>query len=298
MQNQVYPVNYGLGSYYRQITDKEPIQIDIVRFLNAIKRQQFHSQTQAIRLEKDKKKRNKLKFKLPAICPAACFSKSHDINNLTSTSGFVSIDIDDCPDLRNLRQKLYNDDYLYSMFISPSGNGLKILFKANYTHSTFSHTFLALEKYFLEKYNVKIDQKCKNINRLMFISSDANLIIRTNSKIFKEKLTPRVEQNKPKFYPGIENSQNLTESIIKKIEAFKIDITQDYADWLKIAFALIAEFGITGLDYFHRISRFYHNYDAFECEKQYRQCYRSGSRNITIKSLYSIAKDYGISFKN
>jgi hypothetical protein len=292
------PFNYGEVAYYRQITSNKADSMSLIRFLNAIKRQQFHRQIMEIRKETNKRKRNKLKNRLPAICPAASFSGSHNIHNITSISGFISIDIDNCSNLNAIRDKLYDDNYLFSMFVSPSGNGLKVIFKADYDIPTFLNTFLAIEKYFNEKYCTQIDIKCKNINRLMFVSSDANLLIRKNSCIFKHKHVKENLNYMPKTPILAQNNQNLTETIISKIEALRIDITAEYSDWLKIAFALVAEFGIDGLHYFHRISRFYPNYDAAECETQYNKCFKSGSRCITIKSLYSIAKDYGITFNS
>jgi hypothetical protein len=46
--------------------------------------------------------------------------------------------------------------------------------------------FQALEKYFLEKYNVKIDGSCKNISRRFFVSYDKDLYLNKDSEIFAE----------------------------------------------------------------------------------------------------------------
>lgn len=282
-------------SFFRHLADPLPIQMNVSRFLNAIKRGQFQKNIREIRQEKNKKKRNKLKGRLPAICVSATFKNVRSLKNVNTISGLISIDIDNCLKPKHLSRIIAQDKYTFSVFISPSGNGLKVIIKADYTRETYTATFLAIEKYYLNKYKIQIDKSCKDITRLMFISSDPNLFYNKHSTLFTEKFFPKP---KPKpFFPKITNSINLTEKLIARIEETRIDITGNYHDWLRIAFALISEFGINGLAYFHRISQFYADYDRAETQSQFFKCYKTGTRSITIKTLYSIAKDYGITFK-
>ena len=83
-------------------------------------------------------------------------------------------------------------------------------------------------------------------------------------------------------------------SVVEAIEASAIDITALYADWLAIAFALVSEFGEAGRPLFHRISRFNADYSTSEADKQYSACLRDGSRQITIATLFHLAKSHGI----
>ena len=83
-------------------------------------------------------------------------------------------------------------------------------------------------------------------------------------------------------------------ALVEAVEASAIDITADYSDWLAIAFALVSELGEGGRELFHRLSRFYPRYDAAEADRQYSACVRDGSREISIASLFSIAKAHGI----
>ena len=84
------------------------------------------------------------------------------------------------------------------------------------------------------------------------------------------------------------------EALVCAVEASGIDITAAYSDWLAIAFALVSELGESGRELFHRLSRFYPHYDAAEADRQYSACVRDGSREITIATLYGIAKAQGI----
>ena len=89
------------------------------------------------------------------------------------------------------------------------------------------------------------------------------------------------------------------EALTILIESQGVDITANYSDWLRIAFALIDEFGMDGEPYFHRISAFYPNYSQDEASLQYSQCLKSaapsGKSRVTIATLFYIAAQHGIS---
>ena len=54
-----------------------------------------------------------------------------------------------------------------------------------------------------------------------------------------------------------DSTKDAVEALTILIESQGIDITANYSDWLRIAFALVDEFGLDGESYFHRISAFY-----------------------------------------
>ena len=84
-------------------------------------------------------------------------------------------------------------------------------------------------------------------------------------------------------------------ALVEAVEASAIDITPTYSDWLTIAFALVAELGEDGRSIFHRLSRFNPHYDYDDADRQYSHCLNDGSREITIASLFHIAKMHGVS---
>lgn len=93
---------------------------------------------------------------------------------------------------------------------------------------------------------------------------------------------------------GITPSDDV-ETVTQRIEAAGIDITADYGDWVNLGFALTEEYGENGRDYFHRLSRFYPDYDEAECDRQYDKCLRSHGTGVTIRTFFQLAKDHGIS---
>ena len=98
----------------------------------------------------------------------------------------------------------------------------------------------------------------------------------------------------PSSAVGVSVQQAAILAVVEAVEVSGIDITASYSDWLAIAFALVSELGEDGRELFHRLSRFYPGYDPAEADRQYSVCLRDGSREISIASLFSIAKAHGI----
>ena len=98
-------------------------------------------------------------------------------------------------------------------------------------------------------------------------------------------------------YKSASQLQYEVDVVLSRIEGFRIDLTTDYRDWLKLGFAFSDEFGQAGRDYFHRVSRFYCGYDPAECDRQFDRCLRSKISGISIKSFFAAAKDAGVDIR-
>ena len=84
-----------------------------------------------VRAELDKNKKSKIKLQLPAITFAGTFT-TRAKDNLKKGSGLVILDFDKLKSfdlVLELKYKLKNDKYIFSTWISPSGDGLKALIK-------------------------------------------------------------------------------------------------------------------------------------------------------------------------
>ena len=92
------------------------------------------------------------------------------------------------------------------------------------------------------------------------------------------------------------NSQSQDiEDIVSRIESSAIDIAPNYSDWRDLGFALADALGENGRGYYHRLSRFYPNYSTSETDKQFSSCLKAHGHGITIKTLFHLAKQAGIS---
>jgi hypothetical protein len=85
------------------------------------------------------------------------------------------------------------------------------------------------------------------------------------------------------------------EEITRRIESSSVDIAPNYADWRDLGFALADALGEGGRTYYHRLSRFYPSYSQSETDKQFDNCLKAHGHGITIKTLFHLAKQAGIS---
>ncbi|WP_291110542.1 VapE domain-containing protein [Flavobacterium sp. UBA6195] len=128
----------------------------------------------------------KAKKSLPAFTPSGKFVGGRKMEFLEAYSNFIILDIDKLSqtDLQNAKQKANQSEYTYASFISPSGNGLKILVKVNTTKEDHKETFLAIQKHYETLLNHEIDKSGKDITRLCFYSFDDNLYQNESAKVF------------------------------------------------------------------------------------------------------------------
>jgi hypothetical protein len=136
-----------------------------------------------IRKEKDKPIRNELKKKLPAVCFSGIFTKRAD-SSITSHSGLICLDFDGYPKKKEMldeKEMLSKSKYVYSVFISPSGNGLKVLVKIPQDVDNHINYFNSLEKQFESPY---FDKTCKNVSRVCYESYDPMIYVNTESLLW------------------------------------------------------------------------------------------------------------------
>ena len=136
-----------------------------------------------IRNTKDKEQRNKLKQNLPSICFSGTFTQRND-NSLNQHSGLICLDFDGYPANRDMlqeKERLTKNKYVYSVFISPSGKGLKALVKIPTEPEQHVNYFKSLEVYFKSP---QFDTTSKNISRVCYESYDPLIFINETSSIW------------------------------------------------------------------------------------------------------------------
>ena len=157
-----------------------PFFRDVVSVLQRIKDGASKDLIKSIRAEQDKSKRNEYKKELPSICFSGQFNKRADVA-LQEHSGLICLDFDGYAKQSTLlkdKAKFSKDKYVYSAFISPSGNGLKLLVKIPRIADNHVGYFIALEKYFNSEY---FDKTSKNISRVCYESYDPLIAINENA---------------------------------------------------------------------------------------------------------------------
>jgi len=136
-----------------------------------------------VRAEKRKAERNELKKQLPAICFSGTFTKRLD-SAIQEHSGIICLDFDGYEkkkDLLSDKKKLSDSKYSYAVFVSPSGNGLKVLVKVPADIDNHKNFFNSLENYYQ---NPHFDKTSKNISRVCYESHDPLIHINENSSLW------------------------------------------------------------------------------------------------------------------
>ena len=261
---------------------EENLEIGVI--LEQIRSGKYKARVQALRelLRQGKSEEyDAAKRSLPAFTPSGLFDGGRKLEFLKEYSGLIILDLDDLQQeqLIAARQKIQECTYTYACFISPSGQGLKVLVKVFSRPVLHKRAFNQVKSFYEELLNLEVDPSGKDITRLCFVSWDEVLYLNPSAAVFKTYI-------------------NMVEDDIDKltatIELRQLDLTNNYEDWVRIAFALIDAIGEEGRSYFHRISQYYTGYDATLCDAQYDKCLHSGNTGVTIGTLYYLARDNGI----
>ena len=182
-------IDLPIFSYYtKPIMNVKPrSNINLLQLYEVIRNPKYFEKA-TLELRKIPDKTAKAKFKQTQFD----FALLHGIfepNKRTSKdcikpSGYLCIDIDHYKgNLSELKKTLIGDYNLdiQLMFISPSGDGLKVVIQYDTNKNTLIEIFEFMELYFKQAYQITIDDKCKNIDRACFICYDSEVFI--NPKI-------------------------------------------------------------------------------------------------------------------
>ena len=169
---------------FKDIKDTaQPFYRDVEKIIERIREGSSQEIVRAIRLEENKEIRNQLKMSLPAICFSGKFTKRNDAS-LIKHSGIMCLDFDNFPSEKEMleeKEGLTKDRYTYSVFVSPSGNGLKALVKIPAEVENHKKFFNSLEKHYNSEY---FDKTCKNVSRVCYESYDPLIYTNEQSSIF------------------------------------------------------------------------------------------------------------------
>jgi len=171
-----------------------PFHRDVMFILDRIKEGKNSELVKKIRTEKNKSARNELKKKLPSICFSGVFNKRMD-SALVEHSGLICLDFDGYEKKKELaedRLKFEKNKFVFSVFVSPSGKGLKVLVKIPQDPENHKKYFNALKKHFGSSY---FDSTSKNISRVCYESFDKQLYVNKKSELW-ERLEEEEYQEK------------------------------------------------------------------------------------------------------
>ncbi len=175
-------MNTTISIFKNAKTASNPYNRSIGYFLDRIKN---GSPATNLVLEYRKTMDSEVKKKLPGACISGKFSHRAK-DKLIEYSQFACLDFDkfgSLTDAEAIKANISNDPCCFSAFISPSGLGVKAIFRTAPDSSKYESYYRAMCKKYSD---VHLDSKTKDISRLCFESYDPDIYINENAKEWSE----------------------------------------------------------------------------------------------------------------
>jgi hypothetical protein len=130
------------------------------------------------------------KRKLPGFTTSGTFS-TRKAEQLLAHSGLLCLDIDAkdtnaAVDLVAARRAIESDSYTYAAAASTGGVGFFVLVPI--PPDDHKGSFRALAQYYQDAYGIAVDQACKDVSRLRYVSYDPGLYLNEQAATFEESL--------------------------------------------------------------------------------------------------------------
>jgi hypothetical protein len=216
------------------------------------------------------------------------FNKRDD-NSISKHSGYIGIDIDELVNPEEIKEKLRYDKYVVAIFTSVSGRGLCVVFHIN--GGKHREAFQGLSQYLYESYGIVVDPTSINVSRARFVSYDPHIFISANY----DKFLIYPKEKPPKKIEKVVFDKDDFGNILKEIVSRRLNLCENYHDWLRIGFAISHRFGEVGREYFHIVSQYSSKYQSNATDRQYSACIKHHGRNeATIATFYYYCKNAGV----
>lgn len=152
-----------------------------------------------------KQEKSNKKASLPSICFSGTFHYRNK-KDLVKYSGIICIDFDHIPYVKEAKQYITQDPYVLAAFISPSGDGLKLLFEVP-TDDPALHVrrVQTITSYINEQWSdyATYLNELTDINRVCYMSYDPEIFIAKQHKIFTNLNKVQSYGRASQYYSGI-----------------------------------------------------------------------------------------------
>lgn len=316
-------------SYYSRVTDTAGSVISLDRFLF---NDDYVQQIEELRAATDEQTKKRIKLQLPAATISGTFSGGRRAENLVAHSGLLCVDIDRKDNLNvegfdDLKNEWHRFPHILYAAHSVGGEGWFAIFRIARPECHRAH-FEALSLDFADM-GITVDQTCKDVSRLRFISYDPEPYVNENAtlydKLWQGNSAPYSQQTcthgtfaqqahsqqtcsqqayimqthtkyVPDYYCCEDDTIEKVEKCCRLICQRGIDITSTYFDWYKVGASLVS-LGKYGRSIFHQISSLYPKYNAEETDRNFSK-WSKYVKNIGIGTFFYICKNNGIDWKD
>ncbi len=207
-------------SIYKEFK-KVSSDIEITEVIECIKNGDYKEDINAIRYavhSEDLKTADEIKSTLIGFTTSGTFGTARTKENITSYSKMICLDFDklDHQELIEILTIIKICNYTHVSFISPSGNGIKVIVRVNCDADGHDETYIQVAEYYKSITGIAYDKKCKDITRLCFFSYDEDIYVNNNSEIFNPVYEIKTaEPSKPTI-----NQSSNTDALLDKCLKF------------------------------------------------------------------------------
>ena len=271
---------------FTKITEvHNPFYKEINEVLLSFKDGSNKSKIDFIRTIENKDDRNKYKSKLKSICFSGEFSQ-RDAKNCINHSGFVCLDFDNVDDAICLRDSLQDNEYIYSAFISPSGNGVKAIVKVPAEIENHTKYYEAI----CETFDSFLDAKTKDLSRVCYESYDPDLFINEKSKVWvlKKEFTEVTRNNNYPKHFVINDTSKKVDVILKW---FNKKFTLNTGERNNNLFKLACGLNRAGMPQEEAINVFINFYSVGISETELRSIIKSAYKNTNDFNTLTLVDD-------
>ena len=226
-------------NFFNSVKELQFKKMEVQKVLQQIQKGHWKKQINDMRYHLKNGNENeavKIKSNLPCMTISATFKERRKKDYVDSYTGLLHLDYDKLENAEEVKTNLISIPYTYSAFISPSGNGVKVLVKSDNAMSSHEVAFNSLREYYDKIVNVESDSSVKDITRLCYMSYDPDLYLNETSEIFKYKtstlnqidlsLVWSFTSDKHEFVVG--NRNNYVYSFACNANRYGVDISDTY----------------------------------------------------------------------
>lgn len=321
-------------SYFKYFKGSPSLNISVNRVFNGIRSDVFRETVLNVRKykEEDIDLSKQYKTTLPAVTFCGIFRGKRNFDNCVCYNPLMVIDIDhvENPLMEVYARNLEDDPYVAAFWKSPSGNGYKGLVHLNYDESTNELTnkdkhklaFRQLLTYLLANYGIALDESGSDIPRLCYMSWDPLLVVKPVATAFEVRIE---EEEKDLFaghlnqkphekserkivqlnwnqivgkadYPLSNHYRFLLGNIYKKLIKKNLSITDGYANWVKVAFAIASNIHpVKGKELFLKLCRLDGiGYDEQKSERLIFEAYAKTNHRVGFGTIIYLARKKGL----
>lgn len=182
-------------SYFPKLTKTTVCsELDACEVIERIKNPESRVQEtiRALREAKTKGDADTLKKSLPAVTWSGLFTKRKK-DALSKYSGLLCADLDHVNDPPAVVAKMQAFRFIFAAFISPSGTGVKVVFRVGDNPDDHGRTFDGIDAFLRRELGHAPDPQAKDLPRLCFLSHDPNAFLNPDATPFP--IEPQTEAN-------------------------------------------------------------------------------------------------------